>query len=163
MTQSSIEDRLLALEDHHAIVRVLHEYAHGLDYGPLEAFLDVFERDGRWMRVDGRLPERSFEGHSGLEQMWTVHSHAPEYFHKHAVLNPVVEVTGDEAKARSYLIFVCDHPDGPYVRAFSRCTDRLARNSDGKWRIVERRAELESWSDHDYPPPPWQGLPPVVS
>ena len=158
----SIADRIQTIEDERDIVQVLYAYGRALDYGPLESFLDVFEEDGRWERVASKLPPKSFEKHSGLEKMWTVHTHAPDYFHKHTVLNPIVEVDGDEAHASSYLVFICDHPDGPYIRAFSRCQDWLVRSVDRKWRIRERRAELESWSSHNYPPPPWQGLPAIV-
>jgi len=78
------------------------------------------------------------------------------------VVNPQVDIEGDTATAVSYLIFMCDHPDGPYVRAFSRCHDHLVRCPDGRWRIETRKAELESWADRDFPPTPWLTLPPEV-
>jgi ketosteroid isomerase-like protein len=144
------------------VTNVLYQYAHGLDYGPEEAFLDVFTDDGTWTRLEGKLPRRSFSGRGGLEQMYRDHTHAPEFFHKHIVANPFVVVDGDDAHARSYLMFVCEHPTGPYVRAFSRCNDRLLRGDDGRWRIAERRAELETWVDRDFPPAPWTNTPLVA-
>ena len=162
MGEESVDARLRRLEDERDVVRTLYRYAHGLDYGPEAAFLDVFTQHGRWMRVEGRKPARSFEGTHGLAQMFRDHTHAPDYYHKHVVVNPQVEVHGDTATAVSYLIYVTDHPDGPYIRAFSRCRDRLARCADGKWRIEERLAELESSADREFPPAPWTKLPPVV-
>jgi ketosteroid isomerase-like protein len=146
-----------------AIQKTLYQYAHGIDYGPEEAFVDVFAEDGKWIRVEGRLPERRFEGRSAFVKMYQHHTHFPETIHKHAVLNPYIEVDGDSATARSYLILVWEDPETPYVRAFSRCFDRLVRCADGKWRILERRAELESWANRDTPPPPWHDLPLIVS
>lgn len=159
MSEESLASRLRRLEDERDVVRVLYRYAHGLDYGPQEEFLDVFAPDGVWRRVEMRLPARSFTGIGGLTQMYQDHTHAPDYFHKHVVVNPWVSVDGDSAQARSYLILVSDHPDGPYVRAFSRCTDTLERCSDGRWRIAERQAELESWAQRDWPPAPWTNSP----
>jgi ketosteroid isomerase-like protein len=163
MTSRSVEERLQRLEDERAVIRTLYEYAHGLDYGPQQAFLDVFTADGTWQRVEGRRPARSFQNERGLTRMYQDHTHAPDYFHKHVVVNPAVTLDGDAATARSYLLLVSEHPDGPYVRAFSRCTDQLVRCVDGRWRIARREAELECWAERDFPPAPWTASPAVVS
>jgi ketosteroid isomerase-like protein len=158
----SLEARVRRLEDEREIVRTLYRYAAWLDYGPAELLEDIFTPDGRWTRAPGRRGTRSFIGHRGFAEMFRDHTHAPDYFHKHAILNPVVDVDGAEARAVSYLVFICEHPDGPYVRAFSRCTDQLRRAEDGRWRIAQRTAELEAWADRDFPPGPWKSLPDVV-
>jgi hypothetical protein len=159
---TAADDPLRALRDERDVVRVLYQYAHGLDYGPEATFLDVFTPDGSWQRMPGRRPVRRFEGRTGITRMFRDHVHAPDYFHKHVVANPWIDVEGDAATARSYLILVAEHPTGPYVRAFSRCMDRLVRCVDGRWRISERQAELECWSDRDFPPTPWANTPAVV-
>lgn len=162
MSIPPLEARVQRLEDEREITRTLYGYASGLDYGPSEAFVDVFTEDGTWTRVAGRRGSRSFIGRHGLSEMYRDHTHAPAYFHKHLIENVRIEVEGDTATASSYLVFVCDHPDGPYIRAFSRCTDRLVRCDDGRWRIAERRAELESWAENDFPPGPWSTLADIV-
>lgn len=161
-TTNDIEARVKRLEDEREIVQNLYQYANGLDYGPEEAFLDVFTENASWRRADGRYGPRSFEGRSALTQMYRDHTHAPEYFHKHLVANAQIDVHGDQATARSYLLLVTDDREGPYVRAFSRCTDMLVRCDDGRWRIQERRAELESRSERSFPPQPWSNLPSEV-
>jgi uncharacterized protein (TIGR02246 family) len=162
MPLHDLEGSLRELMDERAIVKALYRYAHGLDYGPEEEFVDVFTPDGSWRRLPGRRPERIFAGREALAQMFRDHVHAPEYYHKHVVANPDVDVSGDEARARSYLILVAEHPTGPYVRAFSRCHDRFVRGADGRWRIAAREAEMECWSDRDFPPTPWTNTPEVL-
>ncbi len=56
MSITSVENAVRELQDERAIVRTLYQYAHGLDYGPEEAFVDVFTADGSWRRVAGRRP-----------------------------------------------------------------------------------------------------------
>jgi ketosteroid isomerase-like protein len=150
------------LEDERDVLRTLYRYAHGLDYGPEAAFVDVFTETGRWMRDTDRFPPRVFEGRDALTKMYRDHTHAPEIFHKHVVVDAQIDIDGDSATAVSYMIFVPEHPEGPYIRAFSRCRDRLVRCPDGRWRIAERRAELEATSPREFPPAPWQNLPPRV-
>ncbi|HZP95511.1 MAG TPA: nuclear transport factor 2 family protein [Candidatus Limnocylindria bacterium] len=162
MADGSIEARVRRLEDERDIVRTLYRYAQGLDYGPEQDFVDVFTEDAKWIRDPVRRETRRFEGRNAFAQMFRDHTHAPEYFHKHVVANPQVDVAGDTARATSYLIFICDHPEGPYIRAFSRCIDRLVRCPDGRWRIQERHAQLESWAERDFPPGPWKTLPTVT-
>jgi ketosteroid isomerase-like protein len=154
-----LEARIQRLEDERDIVRTLYRYASGLDYGPREAFLDVFVENGVWMRDTPRFGPRTFNGHAELRKMWDDHTHAPTIFHKHLIGNAQVDVDGDTATATSYLFFVPEHPEGPYIRAFSRCKDKLIRCADGAWRIVERRAELEATSPKEFPPAPWGALP----
>lgn len=158
-----MERVLRELVDERAVVKALYGYAHGLDYGPEEQFVDVFTPDGSWRRRPGRRPERQFSGRDAITQMYRDHVHAPEYYHKHVVANPVVEVSGNTATARSYLILVAEHPSGPYVRAFSRCFDQFVRCDDGRWRLLSREAEMECWSDRDFPPTPWSNTPDKVS
>ena len=134
-----VEQRLRALEDERGILDTLHAYAHSLDYGLRELWLDCWTEDAvlHW-------PHTSFEGHAGIGGAFDAHSHAPEKFHKHFLVEPRVKVDGDRATVESYFARLDNAPDGPFLRSFGRYLDVLVRGGDGRWRFQERRAERES-------------------
>ena len=81
------------------------------------------------------------------------HTRAPELWHKHLLVEPMIEVDADTATCSSYLAVVMEHQNEPILRVFGRYRDRLVRCPDGRWRFRERIAEVESMR---------RGLPPFV-
>jgi len=136
---SSVEERLQRLEDERAIIDRLYAYCTSLDYGHREEWLDCWTEDGvlAW-------PHETFTGREEIGRAFDGHSHAPEAFHKHVIVDPRVRQYGDEATAQSYFMRLNDSPGGPVVRSFGRYMDVLVRCDDGAWRIRERRLERES-------------------
>ena len=135
----TIEDRLRALEDERSILQTMYQYAHALDYGWTEAFLDCFIEDGAWEAPQvGR-----FEGQTRLGKFFAWHTHAPGKYHKHLLIEPRVILSADEATVESYWVRLDEEPAGPYIWAFGRYRDRLVRCGDGAWRFAERRIERE--------------------
>lgn len=63
---------------------------------------------------------------------------------QHGMLNPLIEVTGDRARSRTYgnLVHVQERVDGTlnYVVQHATYFDELARTASG-WRIVSRRLD----------------------
>jgi SnoaL-like domain len=136
---SSLEERLQRLEDERAILDRLHAYCYSLDYGWRDEWLDCWTADAvlAW-------PHETFTGRDEIGRAFDGHSHAPEAFHKHVVVEPRVRLHGDEATAQSYFARLNDSPEGPVVRSFGRYLDLLSRCDDDVWRISERRLERES-------------------
>lgn len=136
---SSLEERLQRLEDERAILDRLHAYCYSLDYGWRDEWLDCWTEDAvlAW-------PHETFTGRDDIGRAFDGHSHAPEAFHKHVVVEPRVRLHGDEATAQSYFARLNDSPEGPVVRSFGRYLDLLSRCDDDAWRIRERRLERES-------------------
>ncbi len=130
-----------------AVLDTLYRYGHSIDYGLEEEWLDCFAAGGAFdvrYRV-GAKPSRRFEGHDDLGGFIAAHSRAPHRWHKHLLFEPVVTVDGDRATARSYFARLDAGDDGaPFVRAFGRYLDQLVRDPDGRWRFVERIAEVEA-------------------
>ena len=130
-----------------AVLSTLYRYGHSIDYGLEEDWLDCFAADGTFdvrYRL-GAEPSRRYQGGHELAGFIASHSRAPHCWHKHLLFEPLVTVEGDRATARSYFTRLDAGNDGtPFVRAFGRYLDELVRGSDGRWRFVERVAEVEA-------------------
>ncbi len=141
---ASIEQRLQHLEDEQAILDTLYGYGHGLDYGHEDAWIDCWTEDAilDW-------PGRALmHGHAELRTGYRNHTHAPQAWHKHVLVEPRISieysVEGDRATVMSMYARLDRYTDGPKIRAFGRYRDTLVRCKDGKWRIKERYPEIES-------------------
>lgn len=143
-----LQARLRALEDQAAIVRVLHVLGQTIDYGDHERWIDCFTEDADFEMVEvsetGRVSKVRHEGRAALAAFIPGHTHAPAYFHKHLVSDPVVELDGDTARCDSYMTRVDKGPDGPFLWSMGRYLDTFRRCSDGLWRVSSRVIEAES-------------------
>lgn len=145
--------RLRLLEEEREIVRTLHRYAQSIDYGDEEGWVDCFTEDGVFdvrSRHAHQL-KRLIEGRENLRRFIARHTRAPELWHKHMLVEPLIEVDGDTATCSSYLFVLMEHEERPVVRVFGRYIDRLEKGADGRWRFAHRIAEIESMRA-DLPP-----------
>jgi hypothetical protein len=133
--------RLQVLEDERAILNTLYRYAHCIDYGLQDEWVDLFTEDGVYHR---RGPNIRHEGREELRKFIPTHTHAPQRYHKHVMVEPIITLNGDEATVVSYWTRLDDGPDGPYLLGFGRYHDRLVRCPDGRWRFKERAIEREA-------------------
>jgi hypothetical protein len=137
---------LAVLLDERAILRTLHEYAHAMDYGLEDAWVDTFTPDAVFDVVEvvgGRRVHRE-EGRGDLARYVAAYPKPPR-FRKHVIVDPVVDVDGDQALVEAYWLLLERDDDAgiPVVAAFGRYQDRLVR-IEGRWRIAERKAEVEA-------------------
>jgi ketosteroid isomerase-like protein len=137
---TDIERRLQYLEDEQAILDTLYGYGHGLDYGHEDAWIDCWTEDAI-LDWPGRALMR---GHAELRAGFRNHTHAPQAFHKHVVVEPRIVIEGDRATVTSMYARLDRYEGGPKIRAFGRYRDTLVRCKDGRWRIKERYPEIES-------------------
>ena len=150
---AALKARVQALEDRAAILDTLQDYGHALDYGNVEKLVNCFTDDAvreTW-RPDGTI--NRWEGAAGTREFATTHSHAPDKYHKHLVLNSVVELHGDTADVVSYM-FRFDASDGEksFVWGMGRYLDRMRRDPDGHWRIMRRVTYIEDqWPGRSRP------------
>jgi ketosteroid isomerase-like protein len=133
--------RVQVLEDEREILRTMYAYAHSIDYGDEALFVDCWADEAQleWPWKDPIV------GKEALTQTFRQHTHAPDVYHKHLMVEPRIDLHGDEADVVSlYSRFDRDERNEPYVRSFGRYIDRLKRCPDGRWRFTARRAENEA-------------------
>ena len=127
----------------------MHEYAHAMDSGDEAAWVDCFTADAVFDVVEvvgGRRVHRE-EGRGDLAR-YVAGYPKPPTFRKHVVVDPLVDVTGDEASVAAYWLLLERHDgDGtPVVAAFGRYRDRLVRS---RRRAVAHRRPLRRGRGHD--------------
>jgi len=149
------EIRLLLAE--RAILRALHEYAHAMDSGNEQAWVDAFTTDAVFDVVEvvgGRRVHRE-DGHRDLAAYVAAYPKPPQ-FRKHVVVDPVIDVDLDAGRAHveSYwLLMQRDDDDGtPLVAAFGHYRDTMVKEN-GRWLIEERLADVQATTA----PPPSEG------
>ena len=65
-------------------------------------------------------PPFHVEGQAALKEFIAHHTRPPGLWHKHLVIEPLIDVDGDEASARSYFVVLVEHEGMPTVRVFGR-------------------------------------------
>lgn len=141
---TALQSRLQALEDRNAILDRLSQYGHALDYGDFDRLVDCFTSDAvrETRRLDGSV--HRWEGSAGTIDFATRHSHAPEQYHKHLVLNSLIDVHGDTADVVSYMFRFDPRENEPsFVWGMGRYVDEMKRDDDGVWRIRRRVSYIE--------------------
>lgn len=141
-------DQLQVLMDEREVLRTMYQYGHTLDHGPEDEFLDCFTDNGVWESRPRQRPGRPsgdvvYSGRDEQIAFFRQHTHAPFLYHKHLLVEPRIQIDGDEALVESYYVRIDEHPDGPYIRGFGRYRDRLLRCADGRWRFEHRYVQSE--------------------
>ena len=148
-----LSERIQRLEDEREITRQLYAYGQCIDYGAKDAFVAIFTADAvltySWDTANtvvdsGRAAPLRYEGTEAIREFVLGHTSAPDVYHKHMLMEPTVEVDGDRATALSYFSRFDRSRNGPLVSSFGCYRDLFVRCPDGRWRIRERRAEVEA-------------------
>ena len=153
MRASELEVELAGtVADERAILRVLYTYCHTIDYGDEAGWLGLFASDGIFhVELPRGLPPIHCAGQKELAAFIGAHPRAPAALHKHLLLNPLIELHGDEARAASYFQLLLDIDGTPETYCFGRYLDRLVRSESGQWRFSERVAQVQSMRADDFP------------
>lgn len=130
--------RVQRLEDQDTIWRLFMTYKEHLDQRDFEAYASLFTDDAIWIGNLGKSIGPT-QIAAMLEQTLEVFPSDRERAH-HLVLNPVIDVDGDTATARSSWAFVTrSETDAPVFLMLGTYYDELRRTQDG-WRFSKRVA-----------------------
>jgi hypothetical protein len=140
--------RLRVLEDERAILQTLYQYGHAMDYGPDADFIDCFAADGVWDVRMRKALNGAFTcvGHDEIAASLGTQTsvRAPALYAKHLLIEPRIVLNGDEASVQSYFVRIEPRDAGPtQIVASGRYLDHLIRCDDGRWRIIQRIAEID--------------------
>jgi 3-phenylpropionate/cinnamic acid dioxygenase small subunit len=150
----ALEKRLQVLEAERAILSTLYAYAHSIDYGLKADWLDLFTKDAVYKVQDrGKVvpwvlveqPPEGLKGREILSQYIANHTNAPDFWHKHFLVEPVIKLEGDKkASVESYFARLDEDDKGAYIMSYGRYLDKMVKSPDGKWRFKKRVCDMES-------------------
>jgi SnoaL-like domain len=141
-----------AIADERAILRVLYSYCHAIDYGEEARWLALFTADGIFhVDMPRGLPPLHCAGQQELAAFISAHPRAPAALHKHLLLNPLIDLQGDEARVASYFQMLLEIDGIPETYCFGRYLDKLVRSKSGLWQFRERIAQVQSMRTDGFP------------
>ncbi|MBO0728591.1 MAG: nuclear transport factor 2 family protein [Acidimicrobiaceae bacterium] len=111
------------LEDRDEILQLLYRYNHAIDGGDAEGWADTFTEDA----------EFDVAGHVTTGREALVKFASDVHGTRHIVSNPLIEVTGDTAAVRAYLVVY----HGMQMVTIGSYQDELVRTPAG-WRFARR-------------------------
>jgi len=145
-SNSDLAARLAALEDQAAILATLSRYAHAIDYGLIESWVNCFTEDGVFDVFDaaGERVHRE-QGRAELAAYLSTKQFPPQRYVHHVFSVPLVEVRGDTAQVASYFMVLARDGNKAQVKVFGRYQDKLTRRGK-EWLLAERVAHIEGGS-----------------
>jgi len=132
----------IALADKLAVTELLYRYAELIDAGDFDG-LGALLGQGNFMGVSGA--ERIAKLFATTTRRFPEHGNTPRT--RHLVLNPIVDVDGDVATARSTFCVV-QQTDVVALQpiAVGRYADTFARDGEG-WHFSERTVDIQMIGD----------------
>jgi hypothetical protein len=145
----SLEQRVKAIEDRDAILKVLNQYTYLVDFGTdVHEYTDLYTDDAIFQpnAANGATPTSpgASVGRAGLEKWiineWQMRDRliAMGHYRLHVFNEPEINVDGDHATARSYFQTTDNDNGRIYVVSIGLYQDKLVRSPDGRWRMKER-------------------------
>ena len=119
------------IEDQFAIRELVARYNYAIDEGRAEEWVATFV-------PDGTFESSALGAHTGAEALLAFAKGYIEAFPgRHCTSDFVIDVDGDDARSRCYLIAV-NNAAAPIIAATAVYEDVLRRTPDG-WRFVHRK------------------------
>lgn len=146
MPLEELAQRIQTLEDIEAIKKLKARYCAAADERDEDAFVDCFTEGASW---DGGSFGH-YEGHAAIRAFFQAIPKSLS-FALHYVMNPQIEVNGDTATGRWYLLEPCTMRQGDREQAVwgsARYEEDYVRVS-GEWKMKNLRLIQNFWSPFD--------------
>ncbi|WP_332897976.1 nuclear transport factor 2 family protein [Haladaptatus sp. CMSO5] len=119
-----------AVEDYLEISQLKHEYCYLIDDHEYDAWVSLYTEDGSF----GRAGDDRAEGVEGLQ--YFANQIFDEMYEQtaHLLMNPVINVAGDEATGRWYVLLMYTDSEGEQRWMQGRYEDEFER-VDGEWKL----------------------------
>jgi len=150
----SLEQRVRALEDKEAILKVMYQYAYTIDFGhDVNEYTDLYTDDAVFQGnapanppagASAREGRGAVLGRQGLEKWITNEWQGRErliaagHYRVHAMVEPDITLDGDHASVRSYFLTTDNDNGRIYMVSIGVYKDEFVRSPDGRWRMKER-------------------------
>jgi uncharacterized protein (TIGR02246 family) len=132
-TEATMTAEERALADRLDILELFARYCHAVDSRDPDAVVDCFTEDGLF---DSSLtgPHR---GRAEIRERIERGRARPPDWQRHFLLNPIIELDGDRATFRAYMLITWIKNDRTTLRATGHYHGTVVRDGD-RWRFQER-------------------------
>lgn len=120
-------------EDEAAIRRLLADYCYYTDASDLDRLCTLFTEDFAFTGVFGDC-----HGHAAMREMHRARGAERIRAGRHLTLNSVIDLAGDEATGRSYIVVLGGGEQGLSIMFAGAYADRYVKGADGQWRFKAR-------------------------
>ncbi len=146
MNLEDLAARVQTLEDIEAIKKLKARYCEAADRRSEEAFLGCFTADATW--EGGSFG--SYQGRDAIQKLFRAIPDALS-FAIHYVMNPQIEVDGDRATGRWYLLEPCTMLEGGEQAVWGAAyyEETYVRTEDG-WKIATLDLSQQFWSPFEH-------------
>ena len=142
---SDVEARLQRLEDIESIRHLKALYCeHCDDHYNADAIASLFTEDAVW---DGSPEFPRLEGREAIREFFAGANDIMS-FARHQVMNPMIEVNGDEASGQWMLFQPCTSP-GTGAMWFSATYNDQYRRIGGQWMIAGTRVHVAFYTPYE--------------
>lgn len=126
-TPSDLEKRMQQVLDKDEIRDLMSKYCHGIDKKDEKLFMSIWTEDGNY-----ELPRGNGAGTEGIRQLvQKVWREVPKCHHH--ITNPLIDVNGDKATARTDVTYFRETADGIHCLLSGMYSFEFEK-ADGEWK-----------------------------
>src|SRR4030067_3696743 len=136
------------IEDKLAIQELMARYHHASSFGDIETWVNCFTEDGVFECFFGAL-----KGRTALRQYMTERTmERREHPLRHLATNIIINVQGDQASAKCYVLLLQVSPEGVRILSTAIYNDKLTKVG-GAWRFSHRKVDFDNtaWAPRGFP------------